>query len=70
MLTFFDNQIRPLSKDLDKKLKIKHIKVREDSNAWDTYVPVTVHYKLPNGNVRIMTARYIQEMKHLGVLSR
>jgi len=70
MLTFFDNQIRPLSKHLDKELGIKHIKVKESTETWDFYVPVTVLYTLPKGTKRIMTARYIQEMKHLGVLPR
>lgn len=71
LMTIFDNQVRPLSKHLDKELNIKHIKVRiEEGFEYEDYIPVQVNYELPSGNKRILTARYIREMKHLGVLPR
>lgn len=72
MKTFYDNQIKPLAQSLDEKLGVKHIRVTViESEGWDITaitVPVLVNYRLPNGNKRIMSARYIREMKMIGVL--
>lgn len=74
MKTFYDNQIKPLSRELDTTLGVKHIPVKVIEPAgWDFsafYIPVAVNYTMPSGSKRILNARHIQEMKMIGVLPR
>lgn len=68
MLKAYNTLVKPSQARLEKSLRVKHIKVTPLDKYWDNYVPVTVDYILPSGKKTIVTARYIQEMKALGVL--